>query len=281
MTPGRFSPGRRSALALLGAGLATPALPAAADALQRVRERGALVAAVYHDLPPFHAQGRGIDVDLAQALAEALGVRLALLPFHADESMADDLRHMVWRGHYLGHGPADVLLHVPVDAPLIASTPQARIFAPYYRERIGIARDARRLPRLESLAPLKGLPVAVAGASLAGWLLIGADDGAYRATLRTPFKDGTEAAAALQRGEAVAAAGTTSELEAALRGDERFVIEPLPVPRAPRDGWAVGMAVKADAVPLAEALQAAVNALVGDGRLAALFTRAGVSWRSA
>jgi len=49
-------------------------------------------------------------VALAQALAESLGVKLSLLPFHADDSMNDDLRHMVWRGHHLGYGPADVLL---------------------------------------------------------------------------------------------------------------------------------------------------------------------------
>ena len=61
----------------------------------------------------------GIDVELGRALAEALGVKFSALPFAAGENMDDDLRHMVWRGHYLGFGPADVLLHVPVDRPLM------------------------------------------------------------------------------------------------------------------------------------------------------------------
>jgi len=85
-------------------------------------DRGALKVGIYNDMPPFHAKGAGIDVQLAQALADGLGVKLALLPFNADDNMGDDLRNMVWRGHYLGYGPADVLLHVPVDRPLMTAT---------------------------------------------------------------------------------------------------------------------------------------------------------------
>ena len=264
---------------LAALGVAAGPLGAQATPLEKVKDRGALVVAIYNDLPPFNDGDRGIDRELAQALADALGVRLSLLPFNADENMADDLRNMVWRGHYLGFGPADVLLHVPVDRPLMDATPQATIFAPYYRERVAIARDLQRLPQLDTLAPLAGLPVAVAGQSLAGWLMIGADQGAYREQLRTQCKHGAEAAAALQRGEVAAAAGQQSELESVLRGDARFAITPLPAPRAPREGWAVGMAVKRSAGPLAQALQAAMNELAASGRLAAMFERANVGWR--
>jgi ABC-type amino acid transport substrate-binding protein len=283
--------GRRAALARLAllARLAPLAAAAAAAAplhvratpLEKVKERGALVVAVYNDLPPFSDGDRGIDRAIAQALADALGVRLSLLPFNADENMADDLRNMVWRGHYLGFGPADVLLHVPVDRPLMDATPQATIFAPYYRERVAIARDLHRLPQLDTLAPLAGQAVAVAGQSLAGWLLIGADQGAYRGQLSTQWKHGADAAGALRRGEVAAAAGHQSELESVLRGDSRFAITPLPVPRAPRSGWAVGMAVKRGSTALAQALQAAMNELATSGRLAGLFARANVGWQPA
>jgi ABC-type amino acid transport substrate-binding protein len=156
---------------LVGAG-------AALAALARVKSRGRLVVGLYHDMPPFHQGGRGIDVDIASALARALGVEFSPLAFNADENMNDDLRNMVWRGHYLGFGPADVLLHVPVDRPLMAANPRVEIFAPYYRERVMIARDRERVPVMESLAAFKGQRIAVAGQSLAGWLVIGADPGA-------------------------------------------------------------------------------------------------------
>jgi ABC-type amino acid transport substrate-binding protein len=203
------------------------------------------------------------------------------LPFLADENMNDDLRNMVWRGHYLGFGPADVMLHVPVDRPLMDGNPQVRIFGPYYRERVAIARNLEQLPELESLAGLGKLTVAVPGQTLAGWLLIGADGGAYRDQLRTQWKDGVEAARALQRGEVPVAAGLMSELESVLRGDKRFAVGPLPSPRAPRDGWAIGMAVKRDATELAQALQAGLNELASSGRMAEIFARGNLSWRPA
>jgi ABC-type amino acid transport substrate-binding protein len=253
---------------------------AGATTLAQVRERGRLVVGLYEDMPPFHVKGQGIDMELGRALAAALGVKFAPLPFQADENMADDLRNMVWKGHYLGHGPADVLLHVPVDAPLIAATPQATIFGPYYRERVMLARRLADLPTLESLSQLGAARVAVPGQTLAGWLMIGADGGAYRGQLVTQWKDGCEAARALQRGEVEAAAGLASELEAILAGDPAFRIEPLPSPRAPRDGWAAGMAVKRDATDLAQALQEALNGLVQQGSVARIFAQHKVAWRS-
>ena len=272
---------RRGILRALGAGPLAATLPdlLSATPLSKVKSRGSLVVGLYKDMPPFHADGAGIDVELGRALAESLGVAFSPLPFPADENMGDDLRNRVWKGHYLGYGPADVLLHVPVDRPLMEANPQVRVFAPYWRERVMIARNLEQLPALDSLAALAGKAVAVPGQSLAGWLLIGAEGGALRDSLSTKWNDGVEAAKALQRGEVVAAAGLASELQAVLRGDARFVIEPLPSPRAPRDGWAVGMAVKKDATELAQALQGAVNQLAGSGRLAEIFAKANLAWR--
>jgi ABC-type amino acid transport substrate-binding protein len=278
--------GRRAVLGRIAAatallGLGGAATRAGAATLVKVRERGSLIVGVYNDMPPFHVAGKGIDVELAQALADGLGVKLSLLPFNADENMNDDLRNMVWRGHYLGYGPADVLMHVPVDRPLMDATPQATIFAPYYRERIVMARDVAKLPALDSMQQLAGQKIAVPGQTLAGWLLLGADGGAYRSQLSTQWKDGTECARALQRGEVSVAAGTSSEIESVLRGDARYAIEPMPSPRAPRSGWATGLAVKRDAVDLAQALQTVMNGLAESGRLKDLFVRYNVGWRTA
>jgi ABC-type amino acid transport substrate-binding protein len=265
--------------ALLGAALPAAQAQAPATALERIRQRGRLVVGVYNDLPPFHTVGKGIEVELASVLAQALGVAPGLLPFTAGEDMNDDLRNVVWKGHYLGWGPADVMLHVPVDRVLMQANPRVSIFSPYWRERVMIARDLSKLPVLDSLDVLRGKPVAAAGQSLAGWLMLGADDGAYRATLRTQLSQGVEAAELLRKGEVVAACGLTSELQHVLGKDDRYAITPLPLPRAPRDGWVVGMAVKNDATDLAQALREAMEQLAGSGRLQSLFATAGLSWQ--
>jgi len=275
---------RRATLRALGAFAAVAATGralAAEVSLDAIKSRGTLVVAVYRDMPPFHDKGKGIDVDVASALAESLGVKLSLMPFQADEDMNDDLRNMVWKGHYLGFGPADVMLHVPVAAPLMEANPQVRIFAPYWRDRVMIARRIDQLPHLETLAQLNGKSVAVPGQTLAGWLMIGADGGAYKQQLTTTFKDGVEAAQALKRGEFAAAAGLQSELESVLGGDPRFVITPLPTLSNSRDGWAVGLAVKKDAGELATALQGAVDGLIADKRMQEIFSKGNVAWRPA
>ncbi len=275
--------GTLGALGTAAAGTLLPLGAARADdeptALQRIRERGVLSVGLYDDLKPFHLKGQGIEVDMAKALAAQLGVQAKILPFPAGENMDDDLRNMVWRGHYLGYGPADVLLHVPVDRPLMQANPRVTIFGPYWHESVVIARDVRQVPELDGLAPLRGKPVAVPGLSLAGWLLLGADDGMLKNDLITKLPSGVEAAQMLQRGEVVAAAGLRSEMEATLQGAPRYVVSPLPIPRAPTDGWAVGMAVKRDSKDLAEALQAGVQKLSSDGTLKKLFAQAHLNWR--
>lgn len=286
MTPPTRHPTRRTlltqALSLGGLGALVGApLPALADesALDKIKRLGRLTVGVYQDLPPFHDKGKGIEVELANALGRQLGVQASLLPFPAGENMDDDLRNMVWRGHYLGWGPADVLLHVPVDRPLMASNPRVSIFAPYWRERVAIARNVAKLPTLDSLDPLVGQPVAVPGQSLAGWLLLGAEGGKLRDHLVTKLDHGVAAAKLLQQGEVVAAAGLRSELESALQGDPRFEIGALPVPRAPRDGWAVGMAVRKESTDLAAALLKAVETLGDNGELQRLFAAGGLRWQ--
>jgi ABC-type amino acid transport substrate-binding protein len=251
------------------------------EAMARIKKRGSLIVAVYNAMPPFHVEGVGIDVKIAEQLALSLGVKLQLMPFSAGENMEDDLRNMVWKGHYLGFGPADVLLHVPVDKPLMDSQKQSLIFAPYFKETVALAYDLERLPKLESLPDLKGHKIAVAGQTLAGWLLIGSDEGAYRDQLMTRMEDGVTAARMLLAGEVPVAAGNASELHSVLKGNKKYKVIALPIPRAPRNGWAVGMAVKKSATDLAVALQSTVNEMAKDQRLLSIFADQGVPWGAA
>ena len=136
--PARGLDRRRSLALLLSMGLPLAHAQTELTDLARIRASGVLKVAVYKDNAPF-SDGptdnmQGLDIDLAGALARQLQLTLALLPFDAGERMDDDLRNMVWRGHYLGYGPADVMLHVPVDKYLMQENRQTLIFAPYMRQ---------------------------------------------------------------------------------------------------------------------------------------------------
>ncbi len=264
-------PSRRRALRaclLLGAGLVPP-LPRAADA-------GTLKVAVYNELAPFSDKGQGIDADLGAALAARLGLRLALLPFNAGDDLNDDLRNMVWKGHYLGYGPADVMLHVPVDRMLMNANPQVEIFAPYHVETVRLVRSAQAIPAFDGLDALAGKRIGVEKVSIAGMVMLGEQNGRFREQVRI-YPTAAEALQQLKDGKLDAVLATRSEIEAALRGDPAFPVEQAPFERLPRAGWAIGMAVRKDRTDLARQLQAALNALREGGELRALFGRYGVA----
>ncbi|MDB5759093.1 MAG: amino acid transporter substrate-binding protein, partial [Burkholderia sp.] len=164
-------------LALAAIALAMP-LSAWAD-MAKIKQSGSLKVAVYKDMAPFSSEAGGIDVDIADALAKKLGLKLVLLPFPAGEELGDDLRNMVWKGHYLGYGPADLMLHVPVDKRLMAQQDKVEIFAPYYRETVRLVRSKEAVPRYDGLDSMLGRDIGVEKVSLAAGLLLGEGDGKF------------------------------------------------------------------------------------------------------
>ena len=250
------------------------ASPARAD-WTKIAQSGSLKVAVYNEFEPFSDHGAGIDVDLAQALAKKLGLRLTLLPFPAGENLADDLRNMVWKGHYLGYGPADVMLHVPVDNMLMAQNPKVAIFAPYHVESVRLVRSAKTVPAFDSLDALAGKKIGVEKVSIAAMVMLGEGDGKFRDGVKI-FPTAGEALAQLKGGTLDAVLATRSEIEAAMRGDPAFPLHEVAFQRLPRAGWAVGMAVRADDTEVASRLQAAMNEMTGSGELKAIFSKYGV-----
>ncbi|MDW3686710.1 transporter substrate-binding domain-containing protein [Cupriavidus sp. CV2] len=276
-------PSRRLGGALLALAALLCAQPSLAD-MAKIRQSGTLKVAVYKGLPPFSTeQGNplpGIDVALAKALGKQMGLSVSLLPFDADENMSDDLRSMVWRGHYLGYGPADVMLHVPVDRAFMRENDKALIFAPYHREMFVLVHDRERIPEVRHLEDLAGQPTgAEAGSAGANALLSGAQ-GALRDKVKI-YAGADVALRALFAGEIAAAMVTRAQYESALKASgqsaARFATVDVASPLLPARGWAIGMAVKADERELADSLRNALDALRRSGELQQIFAQYGVS----
>lgn len=260
-------------IALTGALLCT-VTPAHAD-WTKIQQSGALKVAVYNEFAPFSDHSAGIDVDLAQALAQKLGLKLNLLPFPAGENVNDDLRNMVWKGHYLGYGPADVLLHVPVEPELMNGNDKVRIFAPYHVETVRLVRNAKSIPVFNGLDALAGKTIGVEKVSIAGMVMLGEANGRFRDNVRI-FDTAGQALEQLKAGKLDAVLANRSEIEASLKSDPAFPLDEVRFQRLPREGWAVGMAVRKDDQEVAKLLQSAMNDLRASGELKAIFARYGV-----
>ncbi len=256
----------------------------AADAydLAQVKARGQIRVALYKDFAPFSDDekgGAGVDVDIARLLAEKLGVKLLPLWFDADENTDDDLRNMVWRGTLFGYGPADFMMHVPVDKEYMAKNDKVIFFAPYYRERFAIARNLERVDKMDNLDAFRSHRIGVEVATYPDTVLLTADAGAYRANV-VHYKTASEAIQGLKSGEVSAVMAMQGELEGGLSGAKGFAISEPPLPVINRRQWPLGLAVKAGHEELARALQQAMNELAGDGSLAKAFARHGVTYRA-
>ncbi|HRM70000.1 substrate-binding periplasmic protein [Thauera phenylacetica] len=267
------------ALAVLAA---SPARAAAAEL--ELQQPGTLRVAVYANFAPWSSAGKGIETALGRALAERLGLQPQVVEFPADENMNDDLRNMVWRGHYLGHKPGDVMLHVPVDPRFAAANKQVKIFGPYHLETIALARLPERVPA----------PGGSADASFAVFEQerIGAELDSHASDfLRhilggrlqpnvTHFRSVAEAVAAMKRGEVAAVMASRSELEAAIGGDAAIALDTLSMPELRVASWPLGMAVKAEHGGLEQALSGAIAELQRSGELARIFAAHGVKQRT-
>ncbi len=81
-------------LAVLTGSLLLGALPSWADMLADIQGRGVLNCGVYSDVPPFSSpdpktrQLAGMDVDLCNALAKQMGLKLNLMPVSVEARIA-------------------------------------------------------------------------------------------------------------------------------------------------------------------------------------------------
>ena len=279
---------RRAALALLLPVLAGH-WPAQAQTeltdLARIRASGVLKVAVYKDNAPLSdgpvTDMKGLDVSLAEALARQLKLKLSLLPYDAGENMGDDLRNMVWRGHYLGYGPADVMLQVPADKFLAQGNPQVMIFAPYMRQSVVLMHDTRKLADAAAPEDLKGVALAAERGAGAASVLMGYGGGLLRNQVSI-FNSGIEAAQAAVDGKAAAAFVTRAQAESTLFRNPgaaaNFRISKIGFNNGIADtGWPVGMAVKTANKELAQALEAAMKSLRDSGEMLAIFKQNGLT----
>lgn len=273
--------------AALGAGwaLAAPQALSAAP-LARVKELGVLRVGLYADNRPWSWEAggtpAGIDVDLAKAIAEALGVRSELALFPADEDISDDLRNVIWRGGLLGFRRCDLMLHVPFDMQLAAREDQVVLVAPYYREEFGALCSAQTRDCNMPPQRFAGSKVAAELDSVPDFYLVSSFGGVLRGDVEH-FPSGYEAALAVHDGAAEMAVATRAQIEASIadRAESKAKRRTSPLPMLPSSGWDIGMAVREDSRTLGFAVEEIVGGMAEDGRLAALFARHGVAWQAA
>lgn len=271
---------RRRFLGYALAGLLVPALAHARTDFEDIRERGSLRVAIYRDLPPFSYQKdgelAGIDVDLAHAIAQRLGLSVNFMLVTPADDVDGDLRNAVWKGHYLGGGTADLMLHIPYDPALALRNDNAVLFGAYYSETLALFGHGN-LPA--SLLGLGAQSIGVENDSLGDLYLASLQGGRLRSQLHHYPSVGA-IAQAWKDGEVELAYGVASELEAALAGTGAKRALPQ-TPGLLKPGWEIGMATKQSLHDLKYKVGDILAELKSSGQLAELFARHRVSFTAA
>lgn len=271
-------------LSILTTAILLAALPAHAVTLDEVKARGMLTVSLYKDFPPYsyvqNGKQQGIDVDLAKALAHKLGVEPDIRLVGADENVEDDLRNNIWKGHYLGGGVTDVMLHMPYDRAFSKKVDEAKFVAPYQLESLMFAFNTNKVGKHPTLANFRSEPIGVELDTLSDLYLLQALQGSISQNIRH-YENLSKAAEALKAGEISGIMGPRGELEGVLgERPDNIQIQTLVTPGLARSSWAMGVAVKADIMgDLSKVVDQAMAELVEDGSVQKIFEQHKVSYQ--
>ncbi len=254
-----------------------------AASLDKIEEVGIIKFAAYDDFLPYSyadKQGKpaGIDIDIGKALAKELGVKPTFRLVYADESLEDDLRVYVWKGHHVTGPPADVMLHIPYEQNLIEKEDKVSFIAPYSEEQVVVAADPEKLGANPQLQVFFTEKIGVEKVTMADGYLLGAYQGRIMENV-VHFDSILEATQALLNKELPAIMGTRTEIEAGL-GDSKanYQIGLMPMPAIAKASWDLGIAVKSGNEKLVQALDAAMKKLIANGTIKEIFNENGVSF---
>lgn len=253
---------------------------------------GYLKVGVYQDFPPFSfeqdGKPAGVDVDIGRAIARALGVKFRVHWIVPDETLSDDLRNNVWKGHYLDKTRvADVMMRVPYDkeyAYMRDSTGEmingeVVLFGPYQQEHWAIAYDGSQIDSVPTMAIFQYHPIGVELDTLPAIYLSSGLRGRLRDHVHH-FRTVGKAFDALSTGEVEAVMAMRSEVDyqVALRPEQSLKLAATGFPGIGKQQWDVGMAVKSSHRQLGYKIESIVDGMVRSGEMKTVFDRYGLRY---
>ncbi len=255
---------------------------AAARPLDDVMESGVLRVIVYDDFSPFSwteddGTVKGIDADIARAIAAKMGLKPEIIARIAGEEVDDDLRSNIWQGPRTGGHVGDFMMHVPMEKEFIARNNLVGISNAYHHEQVVLAVHADMVDPSAGLKAFSNAKLAVQFASVAHYYAMFADDEAYKTNIN-PYRKMKYAMDSFLARETAGILGPRSEIEALLGGKrEQVVISEPPFDTDLRMAWTIGTAVKQDSRDTGYAVGKALRELEETGELARIFASYGVT----
>lgn len=223
---------------------------------------------------------KGIDVAIAEKIAESFEVELELIWMTAGETTDDDLRNYIWKGHIIHRVKADIMMRTPYDRVYSQKRDDVgllvhelvHMFAPYHSETWKIVHEVERLPDVPTMSMFQYHPIGVENDSVPYFYLNSAFGGRFRE--QTSFYvTNQEAFAAMVAGDVDAVMGLRSQISHmhAELDPEKYKLAENAFPMLGKQKWDIGMAVHNEYRALSYAAGDVITALVLTGGMQAIF----------
>lgn len=255
---------------------------ALARPLDEVLATKSLRVVAYIDNDPFSWEegdaAKGIDIDIARAIARELGVEAEIILRMNGEKSDQDVRVNVWRGTVGGGTVGDVLMHVPVDREFALRFKEAVIGNAYFQERVAMAIHPDLIGEKPEFSAFKTHKIGVQIGTVADYFIMTYEDGALIDNIAHHVRPEAGIKEFLAK-ETAALLGVRSKTEGLLRQNnfKASIVEPA-MPDIARSDWVVGMAWREDSRDLGYAIQAALEKIKASGEMARIFESYGVTY---
>ncbi|WP_404851884.1 substrate-binding periplasmic protein [Colwellia sp. MB3u-8] len=249
-------------------------------------EKNEIIVAVYRDFQPFsyleNGEEKGIDIDLAHAIAKKLGVKLKLRWMTADETVDDDLRNNLWKGHFLNRTVADLMLRVPYDRDYSLLRDDigelvhqhVHMFAPFHTESWKVIFNSKKIESVETIAVFQYHDVGVEVDSIPQFYLTSAFQGRMRDRAKQ-FPTISEAISAMTESKVDAVMGLTSQIShyQSELSKTNYPLAKNAFPMMGQQQWDIGMAVKNDYRQLGYMVADIVESMINTGEIEKIFAK--------
>ena len=262
-----------------------------ARSVEEIKESGNIIIAIYDNFPPYSytedGVEKGIDIDLGKEIAKSMGVKPTWYWTGSDESLDDDLRNVIWKGHIIHKTKADVMLRIPYDYEFIREKDKSTgemtnelvvMKAPYHAESWVIATNKDKIPEINTLGvfmynkigvELDTLPDAHLTSSFMGKLR---NNVIHYPSIITAIDD-------LKSGKIQAVAGLKSQLEQQLKFNENkdkyFMTKKIDYVKSK---WDIGIAVRTDFRALGYEIEGYIDEYIKKGVLKEIFKKYDVNY---
>ena len=254
--------------------------------LDEVIDDKTLVVGLYRDFPPYsfveNEQPKGIDVEIAQEVAKALGVAPSWHWMGSDETLEDDLRSAIWRGHLINRKMADMMMRVPYDYDFIRqqestgelSNELVFMKAPYHSEGWAVGVNKQTISTFKDLSVFKNYKLAIELDTLLDKYLMDADL-AYRKNV-IHFKYLQNAKEYIEQNKVDALGGMRSQIQYYLHDKSKYLVKPFDIGKKPI--WNIGIAVRSDSRDLGYEIEYIISELIKKGTIKKIFAHYHISW---